>query len=78
MSLPESAKATLRYLRRVLVATDIWVNTLTGGLEGETISRRFARGKDGDHWVGCVMCKFLDLFQKNHCGIVSGKIPPLK
>ena len=74
MSLPEPEKVALRYTRRVLVATDEWVNVLIGGDLDDTISARCARARDKGIWVGCIICKFLDLFQKNHCDIVLGKV----
>ena len=76
VSLPIYQKYIMRYVRRMLLATDEFLNALTGGDVGDTISERSARLRDKGVLIGCIMCKFLDLFQKNHCDIVLGKIPP--
>lgn len=61
--------ATLVYLRNALLGLDMLGNTLMGGLPGDTISYSAAVAqKDGETW-GCVLCKLLNLFQKNHCEI---------
>lgn len=65
--LPEPVKAILRYARRVLKALDQLANVITGGAVCETISSRMARLRDKGVFVGCVMCRMLDLIQKNHC-----------
>jgi len=70
MSLPEPQKAALRYLRRVLTSFDQFGNVLTGGELNETISARAARLRNKGAFYGCVMCKFLDVFQARHCDIV--------
>ena len=56
------------YLFNLLVMFDQSANTLFGGYPDETISLRSARERDinGKKWA-CVLCKFLDLFQKDHC-----------
>lgn len=54
------------YLKRVLVAFDIFVNVLFNGREDETISSRSSRAAtEGKLW-GIVLSKFLDLFEKDH------------
>ena len=56
-----------RFLINVLILIDEAGNTLTLGDPGETISSRAAKAQaKGKQW-GCVLCRFLDLFQKNHC-----------
>ena len=69
MSLPAPAKATLRYVRRVLVGLDQFVNTLAGGEPSETISYRAAKDRAAGWRVACLLCRFLDLFQRDHCAI---------
>lgn len=55
------------YLWNFLVLLDEFGNTLTGGDPGETISSRAGKAmNEGKEW-GCVLCKFLNLFQQNHC-----------
>ena len=50
-----------------LVGMDQALNALTGGSEDQTVSGRAydAQGK-GKAW-GCVLCRLLDLFDKDHC-----------
>lgn len=70
-------------LLRVLVAFDQFVNAILGGYEDETLSSRAAKAaRRGTLW-GCYLCKFLHLFDRNHCERViehdEGKpSPPLK
>lgn len=55
------------YVINLLIALDQMLNSLIGGYPDETISIHAARDRNkGARW-GCVMCKFLDLFQKDHC-----------
>lgn len=67
MALPEYAKVTLRYIRRVLKSLDQFANVVTGGAINETISARAARLRNKQVIVGCVLCRLLDFFQKGHC-----------
>lgn len=56
-----------QYLLNLLILIDETGNTLTGGDPGETISSRAGKAMvAGKRW-GCVLCRFLDLFQKDHC-----------
>jgi len=56
-----------QYLLNLLILIDEFFNTLTVGDPGETISSRAGKAmKEGKAW-GCVLCKFLNLFQKDHC-----------
>lgn len=42
-------------------------NAVFGGNDDETISSRAGRAMiRGEKW-GCVLCKFLDIFEKDHC-----------
>jgi hypothetical protein len=46
---------------------DEFVNSIFDGRRNETISSRAGHAKkEGKLW-GCVLCGFLDLFQKGHC-----------
>lgn len=54
------------YLRRVLVAGDIFTNVLLGGCPDETISSRCARGALAGKWWGMGMSWLLDLFELDH------------
>jgi hypothetical protein len=55
------------------VAKDQAVNAaVLGGSEDETISSRAARAAQrGERW-GCVLCKLLDKFDRNHCRDAAG------
>lgn len=55
------------YFWNLLIAVDQLINTLLGGFPDETISSRAAKAhRDGAAW-GCVLCKLLDAFDKDHC-----------
>lgn len=55
------------YLFNLLISADQFFNTVFGGNPDETISSRAAKAKlQGERW-GCVLCKLLDKFDKNHC-----------
>ena len=55
------------YVVNILVGMDQLANAILGGDPMETISFRAALAQeDGAKW-GCLMCKFLNLFQNNHC-----------
>ena len=61
---------------RVLIAIDACGQVLFPyGIPGETISARAGKAqRRGKRW-GCVLCRFLDLFEKGHCeGAVQGDI----
>lgn len=68
MPLPVPVKIALRYTRRVLISFDQFLNVITGGEVAETISYRAARLRSKNVIIGCVLCRFLDLFEKDHCG----------
>jgi hypothetical protein len=56
-----------QYLLNWALLLDEFGNTLTGGDPGETISSRAGKGElEGKRWA-CILCRFLDLFQKDHC-----------
>ena len=55
------------YGRRVAVAIDQLFNALSGGDEDETVSSRAEKARrKGKRW-GCVLCRFLDWLDPNHC-----------
>jgi hypothetical protein len=56
-----------RFLLNILVLLDEVVNTLTLGSPDETISSRAAKASAKGAWFPCLLCKFLDLFEKDHC-----------
>ena len=52
---------------RLAVSFDQLANTAFGGHEDETISSRAAKARlKGRRW-GCVLCKWLDWFDPDHC-----------
>jgi len=56
-----------RYVFSLLVALDQFANAIFAGYPDETVSLRAARARDkGEQW-GCVLCKLLDKFEKDHC-----------
>ena len=57
----------MAYLVNVLVAFDQFCNALLGGNPMETISFRSAMAAAKGSKVGCLMCRFLNIFQKDHC-----------
>lgn len=57
-----------KWIFNLLVSLDQFGNTLFGGDPDETISSRSAKAnRDGKRW-GRAMCRFLDFFDKGHCG----------
>lgn len=56
-----------RRVFRILVALDQLVNALLNGYPDETISSRAAKAaRRGARW-GCVLCKILHWFDRDHC-----------
>ena len=56
-----------RYFWNILISLDQFGNAVTGGDPDETISSRAGKAmRDGKVW-GCVLCKFLNLFENDHC-----------
>ncbi|UTS51987.1 hypothetical protein [Synechococcus phage BUCT-ZZ01] len=51
---------------RLAVSFDKLANTVFGGSINETISKRAGRVKE-QNLTACVLCKFLDVFDKDHC-----------
>ena len=60
-------KGIVGYTARVFVAFDQLLNALLGGDEDETLSSRLGKDARRGRYVGCVLCKLLDLIDKNHC-----------
>ncbi|WP_419607044.1 hypothetical protein [Thiolapillus sp.] len=57
-------------LFRLLITWDYLFNITLNGKLGETYSHRVARDCfEKRQFIGCFVCKFLDLFQKDHCKI---------
>lgn len=56
-----------QYVWNFLSAVDRVANALTGGSPDETISSRAGKAQAAGKTWACVLCKFLDLFDKNHC-----------
>jgi len=57
----------MSFIKRILISIDQLGNTLTGGDPDETISSRAGKARREGKWWGCQLCRFLDLFQKDHC-----------
>lgn len=56
-----------RYIMNWLRWWDQGLNVLTGGDSLETLSSRAGKGqREGKKWA-CILCRFLDLFQRDHC-----------
>lgn len=56
-----------RYIMNWLRLLDEALNVLTGGDANETMSSRAGKGqREGKRWA-CYLCRFLDLFQRDHC-----------
>lgn len=51
---------------RLAVSFDRLANAVFGGSMNETISARAGKSKE-ESLCACVLCKFLDLFDKDHC-----------
>lgn len=56
-----------RYLWNILISLDQLGNALLAGSPDETISSRAGKAmREGKAW-GCVLCRFLNLFENEHC-----------
>lgn len=52
---------------RIAIGFDQLANVAFNGSEDETVSSRAARAKrEGRRW-GCVLCRFLNIFETDHC-----------
>lgn len=55
------------YIWNILISFDQVLNAIFGGYPDETISLRAARARNqGETW-GCLLCKFLDWIDEDHC-----------
>lgn len=65
----------IRYLGRLLIAADQFLNALANGFPDETFSSRMGRRrKNGDKGAAAV-CVVLDAIQENHCGMSIEETP---
>lgn len=55
------------YVLNLLIAMDQLGNALLGGDPDETISSRAAKAQKANKKWGCILCKFLDRLDPNHC-----------
>lgn len=56
-----------RYIWNLLIAFDQLGNALRGGDPDETISSAAGKAmRNGKRWA-CVLCRFLNWFEKDHC-----------
>lgn len=58
---------SLDWARRLAVSFDQLANTVAGGSEDETISSRAAKAARAKRWWGCVLCRLLHVFDRDHC-----------
>ncbi|UIF90848.1 hypothetical protein [Cupriavidus sp. UYPR2.512] len=56
-----------RYLWNLLIALDQGANAVLGGDPDETISSRAGKAMREEKRWGCVLCRFLNWFQADHC-----------
>lgn len=56
-----------RYLVNILKALDRLLNALTLGSGDETLSSRLGKKQAEGSRFACFFCRFLDLFQRDHC-----------
>lgn len=57
-----------RYFWNVIISIDQFFSAVTGGDPDETISSRAGKYvRRGHGWFPCVLCKFLNIFEKDHC-----------
>lgn len=56
-----------QYIWNILISLDQFFNTVWFGDPDETISSRAGKAaKQNKRWA-CILCKFLDLFDRDHC-----------
>jgi len=62
--------ALKRYLINILILLDLATNSIVlFGSPEETISSRSAKARNAGKRWGCVLCRFLDWCQPNHCNL---------
>lgn len=57
---------------RLAVSLDQFANAVTNGHEDETISSRANRARLAGRRWGCILCRFLDVLDKDHCAKSAG------
>jgi hypothetical protein len=57
---------------RIMLASDRLANAVFGGSDRETISSRSYRGQREGVRGWCLLCRLLDLVQKDHCRKADG------
>ena len=55
------------YLLNWVLLADRALNVATGGSSDETMSSRAGKEMEKGKLWACVLCKFLNIFQKDHC-----------
>ena len=56
-----------RYFWNILISLDQFANTVLAGSPDETISSRAGKAmREGKAW-GCVLCRVLNWFERDHC-----------
>lgn len=60
-------KRLCRYVFSLGIALDQFGNAALGGFPDETLSTRAARAKSAGKRWGCVFCRLMDVFHKDHC-----------
>lgn len=56
-----------KYVFNVLIALDKLLNALTGGHPHEMLSSRLGKDRDRGCIISCVLCRFLNIFEADHC-----------
>lgn len=46
---------------------DKWLNGATGGNPDVTLSNRFAEWRNEGRVIGCILCRILHIFDRDHC-----------
>lgn len=60
-----------KWFWRVVIAFDHFANAIFRGLPGQTISARaYTARQDRKVW-GCVLCRFLDWLEADHCEMAA-------
>lgn len=55
------------YLANIFKALDRLLNAVTFGSGDETLSSRLGKKQAKGSHFACVFCRFLDIFQRDHC-----------
>lgn len=57
---------------RIAIGYDQLANVAANGHEDETISSRAVRARDQGRRWGCILCRWLDALDQNHCNKSRG------